>query len=32
MEDIESNKKTCITSIDEQGQLLKEKPKDWNKI
>ena len=32
MEDINERQKICIIPVDEQGNLLMAKPKDWNKI
>ena len=32
MKDINQRQRICITPVDEHGNLLKTKPRDWNKI
>jgi hypothetical protein len=32
MEDINQRQKICLTPVDEHINLLRSKPKDWNKI
>jgi hypothetical protein len=32
MEDINQQQKICLTLVDEHGNLLRSKPKDWNEI